>query len=61
MRWARSASPFSSALPDDARRPPLLSVALGVMFGVALPHFTISYFIKRRVAQFNAVFRMRSN
>jgi tight adherence protein B len=36
--------------------PPLLSVALGVMFGVALPHFTISYFIKRRVAQFNARF-----
>jgi tight adherence protein B len=36
--------------------PPLLSVALGVMFGVALPHFTIAYFIKRRVAQFNARF-----
>jgi len=36
--------------------PPLLAVALGIMLGVALPHFTISFFIKRRVGQFNARF-----
>jgi tight adherence protein B len=36
--------------------PPMLAVALGVMFGVTIPHFTISYFIKRRIAKFNARF-----
>jgi tight adherence protein B len=36
--------------------PLLLAIVLGVFVGVALPHFAVSYLIKRRIAQFNVRF-----
>lgn len=36
--------------------PILLSLLLGIMLGGGLPHFTVSFFIKRRIAKFNAKF-----
>jgi tight adherence protein B len=36
--------------------PPLLALTLGMLAGTALPHFTISHLIKRRMDQFTARF-----
>ncbi len=36
--------------------PVMLAIALGLFAGVALPHFTVSRLIVRRIAQFNARF-----
>jgi tight adherence protein B len=36
--------------------PPLLALCVGMFAGTALPHFTVSHFIKRRINQFNIRF-----
>ena len=36
--------------------PVMLAVALGLFAGVAIPHFTVSHLIARRIAQFNVRF-----
>jgi tight adherence protein B len=36
--------------------PLILCIALGLFAGIALPHFAVSYLIKRRIAQFNVRF-----
>ena len=36
--------------------PALLALFLGMMLGIGVPHFTVSHFIKRRIAKFTAKF-----
>ncbi|OYY89750.1 MAG: pilus assembly protein TadB [Sphingomonas sp. 28-66-16] len=36
--------------------PPLLGLLIGVIVGAGLPHMVVSFFIKRRIAKFNAKF-----
>jgi tight adherence protein B len=34
----------------------MLSLGIGVLVGAGIPHFMVGYFVKRRIAQFNAKF-----
>jgi tight adherence protein B len=38
------------------RMPPALSILLGVAVGAGIPHMTVGFFIKRRIAKFTAKF-----